>query len=446
MKKLKYFFPGLAIAFVVALSVPMINVYADSYSQNFESFNLGTVNGQDGWSVTGPYDQAVVPSPAISGARSFRISNAVTSGSFSDQTFSKSLANEAGEGESTNGGMSGGTRQDHFEAQFDFASTQLVHQPGLFVSVSPDRGDGSRMSYLGFEDTLDGIDVSFYDVQGTSSPANFVSTTVANNLSRSAVHTAKFFIDYENGPSNDVVKIYIDGVLVHTGTTWENYYRFDSEASREQTPRTTDNLLFRTGGTAAPGTSGFGLLFDNLSLVSSMNPVVLPGTLVAEDFGVVNYEVPGGLGFLKGYSAGFGVTNATFAGATSVVVKLYSGSNLLQTNTAVFPKFSEITGTQFSSPFDVSGNFDYVTDGYWNNVREPQYGQSVAATRVVATVTLANGKVVTVGNTNLTGDPTTIFVLTTPTNKEACKNGGWMTFNNPTFRNQGRCISFVERN
>jgi hypothetical protein len=81
------------------------------------------------------------------------------------------------------------------------------------------------------------------------------------------------------------------------------------------------------------------------------------------------------------------------------------------------PKFNaDITGVQFSSPFDVSGTFDYVTDGYWTNVRETQYGQSVPATKVVATVTLANGKVVTAENTNLTGDPTTIYPTTSTAN------------------------------
>ena len=140
-------------------------------------------------------------------------------------------------------------------------------------------------------------------------------------------------------------------------------------------------------------------------------PVAAPllGTLNAEDFGVVNYDT--GLGILKGYTAGFGVADNTFAGATSVVVQLYAaGDVLLQTNTAILPKFNaDITGTQFSSPFDVSGTFDYVTDGYWTNVREAEFGQSVPATKVVATVTLANGKVVTATNTNLTGDPTTIY-------------------------------------
>ncbi len=135
---------------------------------------------------------------------------------------------------------------------------------------------------------------------------------------------------------------------------------------------------------------------------------ILVGSLVAEDFGVVSYDT--GLGILSGYSAGFGLTNSTLAGAKSVVVKLYSGTTLLQTNTAILPKFNaDITGTQFSSPFDVSGTFDYAADGYWVNDREHEYGQSVPATKVVATVTLENGKVVTAVHTNLTGDPTTIY-------------------------------------
>lgn len=134
----------------------------------------------------------------------------------------------------------------------------------------------------------------------------------------------------------------------------------------------------------------------------------LAGSLSAADFGVVSYDT--GLGILSGYTSGFIVNDATLAGAQSVVVKLYSGETLLQTNTAILPKFNaDITGTQFTSPFDVSGTFDYATDGYWTNVRASEYGQSVPATKVVATVTLANEKVVTATNTNLVGDPTTIY-------------------------------------
>jgi hypothetical protein len=33
-----------------------------------------------------------------------------------------------------------------------------------------------------------------------------------------------------------------------------------------------------------------------------------------------------------------------------------------------------------------------------------------------------------------------------PTNKDQCKNGGWMTFNDPAFKNQGDCVSYVNHN
>jgi hypothetical protein len=31
-----------------------------------------------------------------------------------------------------------------------------------------------------------------------------------------------------------------------------------------------------------------------------------------------------------------------------------------------------------------------------------------------------------------------------PTSKDQCKHGGWKTFTNPSFKNQGQCVSFVE--
>ncbi len=34
-------------------------------------------------------------------------------------------------------------------------------------------------------------------------------------------------------------------------------------------------------------------------------------------------------------------------------------------------------------------------------------------------------------------------VVGPPTTKNACKHGGWKTFNNPSFKNQGRCVSYV---
>jgi hypothetical protein len=264
---------------------------ADSASINFENppYVTGSINGQDGWSSTGSagsgcamYDHAVVTNgplaPPTFGNQSLRISNAVTSGCFGDQTFSKSLINEAGETTATNNGLSGGVREAHFESQWDFASTvPAAEQVGLSVVVSPDRGDGSRMSWVQMTDTPAGLQVNFFDVQGTSNPANFVGpTTVASGLARNIPHTIKVTIDFIAGPSNDVVKVYVDGVLVHTGTTWENYYRYDTEAQPEGGPRTVDSVLFRTGGTAFPANAGKGFLIDNLSLSSGPTPIGPP--------------------------------------------------------------------------------------------------------------------------------------------------------------------------
>ncbi len=211
------------------------------------------------------------------------------------------------------------------------------------------------------------------------------------------------------------------------------------------TPQTVMNV----SGTIAPDGTMAGTWSDNYQGGARAGTwTTVSGTAVllsAEDFGVVNYDT--GLGILKGYTAGFGLTNATFSGVESVVVKLYSGTTLLQTNTSTSQVGATLTGNQISSPFDVSGTFNYVTDGYWTNVRESQYGQSMPATRVVAVVTLSDGRIVTAENTSLVGDPTSIYpvivVGTTPTDKAQCKNDGWKTFTNPSFKNQGLCVSYA---
>ncbi|MBK9610642.1 hypothetical protein [Candidatus Amarobacter glycogenicus] len=158
--------PGGTVAIVLGISGSLMlnrdSSRADSTTITFDSYALGNINGQDGWSKTGPFDVEVV---ADGGGKALRISDAVTSGSFGDQTFSKSLVDEAGETLATNGGMSGGTRQNHFEVSWDIKSFTGSAQTGLTVSFAPDRGDGGRMSYFRVEDNGSGLDVFFYDVQ-----------------------------------------------------------------------------------------------------------------------------------------------------------------------------------------------------------------------------------------------------------------------------------------
>ncbi|MBE2182012.1 MAG: hypothetical protein IAE89_01185 [Anaerolineae bacterium] len=287
MNKLHFRYSLVAIFAIVFLAVTLLvrtpAVEAASRATDFESYTPGTVNGQDGWVATGSagsgcalYDHAIVNNsgaPASFGTRSLRISNALTSGCFSDHTFSHQLADEAGETTAENGGIGGGTRQPYFEAQFDVASTVPgAEQPGLNFTVSPDRGDGARMSWVNIADSSTGLTVSFNDYQ--RSVDNFVQTNIATGLNRSQSHTIRItmsliegFTD-SNQPDNDIVCVFVDGVLAHQGTSWENYFR-DQEGNPT---RTVDSLLFRTGGVAAPATLGNGFLVDNFSLFSGVIP------------------------------------------------------------------------------------------------------------------------------------------------------------------------------
>src|SRR5205823_7007555 len=130
-------------------------------------------------------------------------------------------------------------------------TSQATYRPGLHMTVSPDRGDGARMSYLRFEDQTDGVHVFFFDVVDKGpvpTVATFRTSDIAT-ISRDRSHLIQFSIDFKNGAANDTVKIYIDSRLVKTGSTWEDYYRYDPE----QTPQdnkipTVDKLLFRLSG------------------------------------------------------------------------------------------------------------------------------------------------------------------------------------------------------
>lgn len=264
----------ISVFFVLSFFLLARTASADSLSVNFENppYNLGVINAQDGWSSTGAagagcavYDHSISVNSygyAAFGAQSFRISNAVTSGCFGDHSFSKSLMDEAGESTAGNGGMSGGSRQPYFEASWDFASTTPnSEQSGLSVVASPDRGDGARMSWVQMTDTPTGLAINFYDYQ---TGVGFVQTNVASGLNRTVTHNIKITMEFIEGAANDIVKVYVNGALVHTGTSWEDYFR-DVELNPT---RTVDSILFRTGGTAAPATAGNGFLIDNLSLLS----------------------------------------------------------------------------------------------------------------------------------------------------------------------------------
>lgn len=246
------------VTFTTAATADSIN------SINFETYNTGSINGQQGWMKTGPFDATVnnVNQRYGFGNQALRISDAVTSGSFGDQTFSPGLASAAGE-----------TNMKLFNSSFRIGTTQDALQTGLHMSVSPDSGDGGRMTYVRFEDQIDGIHVFFVDVTNPGPighESTFNETDIAT-LNRMSAHTIAFSVHFFTGPHNDWVKVSVDGVTKKIGTTWEDYYRYDAEQPAHVIPAVS-KMLFRVSGDAHPANQGNGFLVDGLSLSSSNVP------------------------------------------------------------------------------------------------------------------------------------------------------------------------------
>ena len=137
------------------------------------------------------------------------------------------------------------------------------------------------MSFIRMRDNADGLSVEFVDYQdrapfgsstsptdGCGAEDDFVLTTIASGLDRSKPHRVKLTMAFVDGPRNDVVKVWVDGKLSHTGTSWEDFFRW---CEGTQNSRTVDSMIFqaRTSGGEAVGTLHHGFLFDNLSYAST---------------------------------------------------------------------------------------------------------------------------------------------------------------------------------
>jgi uncharacterized repeat protein (TIGR01451 family) len=273
-----------SLAFAAAASAAGIQPGA-AYSTGFEpgqGFNvLGSINMQGTlpatWSSrlsqaagSPPFDQAVTAINPISGSQSFRMSNFVADGAFTDQTHAPRLAQGAGESEANH----------VFDARFRIKSTSASEQRNLRVSVSPDDGGGGRMAYVRFDDEPDGIHAFVVD---NPADANQREREWGTVLDRATSHTVRFWIKFvprvnDDGTGNDIVRVFIDGHDIgdetHTCfTSWEQWYRF----GEKREPPVTNSLTFmaRTAYDSNdkplpnPDTAGGGYLFDDVSYTAS---------------------------------------------------------------------------------------------------------------------------------------------------------------------------------
>jgi uncharacterized repeat protein (TIGR01451 family) len=274
----------ILIALATAVSMTLLPcgvAVADSVTTTFEppTFNPGSVDEQNGWTSAEPgdipalpngYDQAVVPVTGISGfgTQSLRHSNAYneSTGELFYLTNSTRTLAPAGEDEPNT----------EYIGEFSFISfDQDAEQPGLFMTMSPDNGEGGRMSGVRLLDKPQGIRALIYD---TPDPATGDFRALPGGLySRNEVHTVRFWIKFVPGDNNDIVRVFIDdndigdelGVCF---TTWENFYR----ASDQEVP-VTRSMIFRASGGEVPSLVGGGFLFDNVTNTTANGAGPAPG-------------------------------------------------------------------------------------------------------------------------------------------------------------------------
>jgi hypothetical protein len=239
----------------------------------FADFTVGaSVDGQDGWSVfipgnCGVYDESVVD---FNGNKVWRVSNAVTCGSFGDQPFAPrpggSPTDSVNDPVNSDplffaGETSTGAAFNRFFGQFSFRSATGVPQPRLRITVSIDNGEGGRQSFIALRDSGSGIAIDTFDVDRNG---GFIGPiTIASGLSYTRWHTVKMQAHFKNGSNNDTVEYRVNGKLVHTGQSWEQFYRnFQAALHPHGVPVQT--LLFRLSETAAPAVAGGGFYIDNV--------------------------------------------------------------------------------------------------------------------------------------------------------------------------------------
>jgi len=273
-------------------------------ASDFSGFALGSIDGQNGWTVidsfgtsAGNFDQEIVDS---GGQQVWRMSNALATTGFANQPFSPVTPEVAGESGSSLWNDFGtdhtmplnppafgaNATTDTFYARVDFRSATGAAQPGLRLDLSPSAKQSPvRMSLVWIVDNgTTGFDLVFWVVEAfVASPGyQFVSTTIATGLSYGDVHSLEMVMTFVDGPENDVVQIFLDGSLVHTGTTWEVYYSL-AELINPPDPRfQAVNALLVRSAIAEPSTLGEGIEFLEVEVSNSAPSSSLTITVVLD--------------------------------------------------------------------------------------------------------------------------------------------------------------------
>jgi hypothetical protein len=245
------------------------------------------------WNQATPPDEEIVDVGGPHG-KVWRLSPGTTIGTLGGAPQSPHMDGVAGETGALNDAGRGPVTTNTFYGEFDFRSATGAGQTGLTMNVNAGSFD-QRHGYVRIiDDGASGLSIGFFDTVGET----FNFTTIATGLSYTDWHKIGIEILFNDGLTsgtfgdddaigNDIVKIYIDGMLAHTGTSWESVY-----AGAQDHAESVDSLQF--SGTTNAALLGGGLYFDNI-LVTDVGPAAVPapGTLALFGLGLA------GLGLVR---------------------------------------------------------------------------------------------------------------------------------------------------
>lgn len=249
-----------------------VNAGSDS---NFNTFTLGEVDGQNGFSNQGNMTAAVAvvsrtgSAFADFGSQALRVEGNTVENIFNAALQTPPLAVRVGE--STAAPLNE-TRNNTFDASFDFTTSSEAYQAGLRINISPSDFDEGRQSVIRLVDNVNGTDIVLFNYERTGpNTGEFTSgETIVSNLSRTTPHNVRIVWKAVDGPGtnepNDELTIYVDGTVVHTGTGWEDYFRNTPALA---SPTLVDRLLFQIRPGMESTVPGAAFLFNNIRVTSS---------------------------------------------------------------------------------------------------------------------------------------------------------------------------------
>lgn len=184
---------------------------SDTYTIN------SSINGQNNWYVdTGAgFEEEIlnIGGGACRGSGVWLLNNNIWSGGYGNQPASPAFTSTYGDSSLRTG------TGDSFSTSFFFKTVSATADGASFtVNISPTAQ--GRLNYLRFDNNTDGnggLQIFAYD-------GSFNVDMVATNISRNTWHHVRIELEAPTGVSNDIVKVYLDGVLVDTHTSLEDYY------------------------------------------------------------------------------------------------------------------------------------------------------------------------------------------------------------------------------